>query len=85
MELLTARCAGDVVSEEGGVDLTDWVRLRVAEGRGPDCFDGVLMTEMASEAAAKGMKEVLEIASRCIRPISERPGIKTVYEDLSSI
>ncbi|XP_073150040.1 LRR receptor-like serine/threonine-protein kinase GHR1 isoform X2 [Henckelia pumila] len=86
LELLTGKCAGDVVSgEDGGVDLTDWVRLRVAEGRGSDCFDSVLTSEMAIPAADKGMKKVLEIALRCIRAVSERPGIKTIYEDLSSI
>ncbi|KVI04255.1 Leucine-rich repeat-containing protein [Cynara cardunculus var. scolymus] len=87
LELLTGKCAGDVVSGEdgGGVDLNDWVRLKVAEGHGPDCFDAVLITEMGTPAADKGMKEVLGIALRCIRPLSERPGIKTVYEDLSSI
>ncbi|GMH26059.1 hypothetical protein Nepgr_027902 [Nepenthes gracilis] len=87
LELLTGRCAGDVVSGEegGGADLTDWVRLRVAEGRGPDCFDFVMMQEMGNPAALRGMKEVLGIALRCIRSVSERPGIKTIYEDLSSI
>nr|XP_043613309.1 LRR receptor-like serine/threonine-protein kinase GHR1 [Erigeron canadensis] len=87
LELLTGKCAGDVVSGEdgGGVDLNDWVRLKVAEGHGADCFDAVLITEMGTPAADKGMKDVLGIALRCIRPLSERPGIKTVYEDLSSI
>ncbi|KAK3001710.1 hypothetical protein RJ639_020794 [Escallonia herrerae] len=86
LELLTGKCAGDVVSgEDGGIDLTDWVRLRVAEGRGPDCFDAALMPEMGTPAAERGLKEVLGIALRCIRSVSERPGIKTIYEDLSSI
>lgn len=86
LEILTGKCAGDVVSgEDGGVDLTDWVRLRVAEGRGPDCLDAALLPEMATPAAEKGMKEVLGIALRCIRSVSDRPGIKTIYEDLSSI
>ncbi|KAK1304226.1 putative LRR receptor-like serine/threonine-protein kinase [Acorus calamus] len=87
LELLTGRCAGDVVSGgEGGVDLTDWVRLRVAEGRGSDCFDPELAGEVGGgPAVARGMKEVLGIGLRCIRPVSERPGIKSVYEDLSSI
>ncbi|XP_068654018.1 LRR receptor-like serine/threonine-protein kinase GHR1 [Aristolochia californica] len=86
LELLTGRCAGDVVSgEEGGVDLTDWVRLRVAEGRGSDCFDAAMTAEMVNPSTSKGVKEVLGIGLRCIRPVSERPGIKSVYEDLSSI
>ncbi|XP_074281745.1 LRR receptor-like serine/threonine-protein kinase GHR1 [Silene latifolia] len=86
LELLTGRCAGEVVSGDGGgVDLTDWVRLRVAEGHGSDCFDSTLTFEMANPAVAKCSKEVLGIALRCIRSVSERPGIKTIYEDLSSI
>ncbi|KAG6489588.1 hypothetical protein ZIOFF_050863 [Zingiber officinale] len=76
LELLTGRCAGDVVSgEEGGVDLTDWVRLRVAEGRGSDCFDPTMATEMPNPVTSKGMKEMLGIALRCIRPLSERPAL----------
>ncbi|XP_052182980.1 LRR receptor-like serine/threonine-protein kinase GHR1 [Diospyros lotus] len=86
LEILTGKCAGDVVSgDDSGVDLTDWVRLRVAEGRASECFDTTLMPEMANPGAEKGMKEVLGIALRCIRSVSERPGIKTIYEDLSSI
>ncbi|XXG65973.1 hypothetical protein AAC387_Pa05g3544 [Persea americana] len=90
LELLTGRCAVDVVrvsDEEGGGegDLTGWVRLRVAQGHGSDCFDATLGLEIANPAVAKGMKEVLGIALRCIRPVSERPGIKSVYEELSSV
>ncbi|XP_009408555.2 LRR receptor-like serine/threonine-protein kinase GHR1 [Musa acuminata AAA Group] len=86
LELLTGRCAGDVISgEEGVVDLTDWVRFRVAEGRGSDCFDPAMAADVENPVASKGMKEMLGIALRCIRPLSERPGIKSVYEDLSSI
>ncbi|KAK8954221.1 putative LRR receptor-like serine/threonine-protein kinase [Platanthera zijinensis] len=86
LELLTGRCAGDVVSgEEGEFDLSDWVSLRVAEGRGSNCFDSTMAADMKNPYFLKGMKEVLGIALRCIRPVSERPGIKSVYEDLSSI
>lgn len=86
LELLTGKCGGDVIpGEEEGIDLTDWVRLRVAEGRGSDCFDPILMQEVENPATEKGMKEVLGIAMRCVRSLSERPGIKTIYEDLSSI
>jgi serine/threonine protein kinase len=86
LELLTGRCAGDVITGEvGSVDLTDWVRLRVTEGRGTDCFDPALLPEIVNPTVDKGMKEVLGIALRCIRSVSDRPGIKTIYEDLSSI
>jgi hypothetical protein len=50
-----------------------------------DCFDPALVPEMVNLAVDKGMKEVLGIALRCIRSVSDRPGIKTIYEDLSSI
>lgn len=86
LELLTGRCAGDVVSsDQGGVDLTDWVRSRAENERFTECFDTAIVTESGNSAAGKGMQEMLGIALRCIRPVSERPGIKSVYEDLSSI
>ncbi|KAL9690191.1 hypothetical protein QQ045_010588 [Rhodiola kirilowii] len=88
LELLSGKCAGEVIQsgDEGGMDLTDWVRLRASEGRGSDIFDAVLVQEIAQNSSIeKGMKEVLGIALRCIRTVSERPGIKTVYEELSSI
>lgn len=86
LELLTGRCAGDVISaEQGNVDLIDWVKVQVSGGHGSDCFDTSLKQEMTNSVADKGTKEVLGIALRCIRNVSERPGIKTIYEDLSSI
>ncbi|KAI4299710.1 hypothetical protein L6164_033142 [Bauhinia variegata] len=86
LELLTGRCAGDVISgEDGNVDLTDWAKVRVSAGRGSECFDAALMPEMGNAMTEKAMKDVLGIALRCIRSVSERPGIKTIYEDLSSI
>ncbi|XWS20723.1 hypothetical protein CRYUN_Cryun31cG0127100 [Craigia yunnanensis] len=86
LELLTGKCASDVIpGEEEGIDLREWVLLRVAEGCGSDCFDFALAQEIGNPAAEKGMKEVLGIALRCVRSVSERPGIKTIYEDLSSI
>lgn len=86
LELLTGRCAGDVISaEQGNVDLTDWVKIQVSGGHSSECFDVSLKKEMTNPALDKGMKEVLGIALRCIRSVSERPGIKTIYEDLSSI
>ena len=86
LELLTGRCAGDVISgEEEGVDLTTWVQLRAAEGRVSECFDAALMPDIGNSVVVKAMNEVLGIAIGCIRSVSERPGIRTVYEDLSSI
>ncbi|KAE8670512.1 putative LRR receptor-like serine/threonine-protein kinase [Hibiscus syriacus] len=86
LELLTGKCAGDVIpGEEEGIGLIDWVRLKVADGSGSDCYDLALAQEIGNPGADKGMKEVLGIGLRCVRTVSERPGIKTIYEDLSSI
>ncbi|MED6106410.1 LRR receptor-like serine/threonine-protein kinase ghr1 [Stylosanthes scabra] len=86
LELLTGRCPGDVISgEEEGVDLPTWVRLRAAKGRVSECFDAALMGEMGSPSVEKGINEVLGIAMRCLTSVSERPDIKSVYEDLSSM
>nr|QAS62429.1 LRR receptor-like serine/threonine-protein kinase FLS2 [Sedum alfredii] len=87
LELLSGKCAGEVISaDESGMELTEWVRLRAAEGKWCDIFDEVLVHEMGENASIdKGMKEMLGIGLRCIRSSSERPGVKTVYEDLSSI
>lgn len=91
LELLSGKCAGEVISgNEGGsggaMELTEWVRLRAAEGKWSDIFDEILVKEMSENASIeKGMKDVLGIGLRCIRSVPERPGVKTVYEDLSSI
>ena len=84
VEIFTGKCAGDV-EEEDGADVVDWLQQLVADGRRKECFDVALAVEMASPAVAKAAEEVLDIALRCLRPSSERPGIKSVYEDLSSI
>ncbi|MED6137375.1 LRR receptor-like serine/threonine-protein kinase ghr1 [Stylosanthes scabra] len=86
LELLTGRCPGDVISgEEEGVDLPTWVRLHAAKGRVSECFDAALMGEMASPNVEKGINEVLGISMCCLTSVSERPDIKSVYEDLSSM
>lgn len=87
LELLTGRCAGDLLEEEGCVTLIDWVRLRVTNGLGLDCFDLSMNSESSRSDVdnVNGMREMLGIALRCIRSVSERPVIKSVYEDLSSV
>ncbi|XP_078433176.1 leucine-rich receptor-like protein kinase family protein [Wolffia australiana] len=83
LELLTGRCAGDLVSaDEGAFHLPDWVRLRVSTGPAAACFDPTLA---ADPLAAKPMSDVLALALRCLRPAADRPDIKSLYEDLSSL
>ncbi|XP_019051857.1 PREDICTED: probable inactive receptor kinase At5g10020 [Nelumbo nucifera] len=83
MELLTRRSAGDIISgQSGAVDLTDWVRLCVHEGRGIECFDRDIA---GGEEPTKAMDDLLAISLRCILPVNERPNIRQVFEDLCSI
>ncbi|MBA0855615.1 hypothetical protein Goshw_016445 [Gossypium schwendimanii] len=78
-----SRCAGDVIlGEEEGIELIIWVRLKVVEGSCSSCFDSALAQEIGDPSVKKGMKEVLEIGLRSVRSLSERPDIKTIYEDL---
>lgn len=86
MEILTGKSAGDIISANSGVvDLTDWVRLLATEGRAVDCFDRNLFSSHGDQEPPKGMDDVLAIALKCIRSASERPTIRTVFEDLTAI
>ncbi|KAH7683541.1 Non-specific serine/threonine protein kinase protein [Dioscorea alata] len=83
MEMLTRRSAGDIISgQSSAVDLTDWVRMCVTEGRGTDCYDRDIA---GLEEAPRVMDELLAVSLKCILPVNERPNIKTVFEDLCSI
>ena len=83
MELLTRRSAGDIISgQSGAVDLTDWVRLCDQEGRGMDCIDRDIA---GGEEPSKAMDELLAVSLKCILPVNERPNIRQVFDDLSSI
>ncbi|GJS65145.1 probable inactive receptor kinase [Tanacetum coccineum] len=83
MELLTRRSAGDIISgQSGAVDLTDWVRLCDQEGRGMDCIDRDIA---GGEQQSKAMDELLEVSLRCILPLTERPTMRQILEDLCGI
>lgn len=90
MELLTRRSAGDIISgQSGAVDLTDWVRLCDREGRRTDCIDRAMTVageeRGREEQPSKVMNDMLGISIRCILPVNERPNIRQVFEDLSSL
>lgn len=87
LELLTGKGSGEIVSGNMGVvDLTEWVRWLAAENRWNECFDR-LIPEMQSmdHHPPRGLHEMLQVALKCILPASERPDMRTVYEDVSSI
>ncbi|XP_076887888.1 putative inactive receptor kinase At5g10020 [Bidens hawaiensis] len=83
MELLTRRSAGDIISgQSGAVDLTDWVRLCEQEGRVMDCIDRDIA---GGEQQSKAMDDLLEVSLRCILPVTERPTVRQILEDLCAI
>ncbi|XP_027333677.1 probable inactive receptor kinase At5g10020 [Abrus precatorius] len=86
LELLTGRNSGEIVSGiPGVVDLTDWVRFLAEQDRSSQCFDRTLMDKHIGERPCRILDEMLKVALRCILPASDRPDIKTVFDDLSTI
>jgi serine/threonine protein kinase len=85
LELLTGKGSPEIVSADPGVvDLTDWERLLSEENRSGECFDKLLM-DTPNVKAPRVLDEMLQVALRCILPASERPDMKTVFEDLSTV
>ncbi|KAH1211659.1 putative inactive receptor kinase [Glycine max] len=86
LELLTGRNSGEIVSGiPGVVDLTDWVRFLAEQDRSNQCFDRSIMDRHNGERQSKILDEMLKVALRCILPASDRPDMKTVFGDLSTI
>ncbi|XP_008799129.1 probable inactive receptor kinase At5g10020 isoform X2 [Phoenix dactylifera] len=86
LELLTGKNAGEIVSGNPGiVDLTDWVKLLASENRSYECFDKHILEVDSAESPPRVLEDVLRVALRCIRSASERPEIRTIFDDLSSI
>ncbi|KAM5584813.1 putative inactive receptor kinase [Rosa sericea] len=86
LELLTGKSSGEIVSGiPGVVDLTDWVRFLAEENRSFECLDRLILEKHSIKHSPRVLDELLQVALRCILPASERPDIKTVFEDLSRI
>ncbi|KAJ4971206.1 hypothetical protein NE237_004305 [Protea cynaroides] len=86
LELLTGNSAGEIISGHPGVvDLTDWVRLLASENRSAECFDKLIASTSSVKGLARGLDDILQVALRCILSASERPDMKMVLEELSSI
>ncbi|KAJ6986084.1 LRR receptor-like serine/threonine-protein kinase [Populus alba x Populus x berolinensis] len=84
-KLLTGKSSPEIVSADPGVvDLTDRERLLSEENRSSECFDKLLM-DTTNVQAPRVLDEMLQVALRCILPASERPDMKTVFEDLSTV
>ncbi|KAK7300319.1 hypothetical protein RJT34_11162 [Clitoria ternatea] len=86
LELLTGRNSGEIVSGiTGVVDLTDWVRFLAEQDRSSQCFDRSIVDKNNGERPCRVLDEMLKVALRCTLPASERPDMKTVFDDLSAI
>ncbi|KAH1263512.1 putative inactive receptor kinase [Glycine soja] len=86
LELLTGRNSGEIVSGiPGVVDLIDWVRFLAEQNRSSQCFDRSLVDKNNGERPSKILDDMLKVALRCILPASDRPDLKTVFGDLSTI
>ncbi|KAL2938154.1 hypothetical protein RDABS01_021603 [Bienertia sinuspersici] len=72
-------------ANQGAVDMTDWVRMLVAENRSKECFDKAVLSSNVTEAEHRALDQILQVALRCILPASERPDTRTVFHLLSSI
>ncbi|GMG98832.1 hypothetical protein Nepgr_000672 [Nepenthes gracilis] len=86
LELLTGKSSGEIVSaNRGAVDLTDWVVMLARENRANECFDRTALSTHDAESVSTGLEIMLQVALRCILPASERPDMRTIFEDLSSV
>ncbi|XP_031474061.1 probable inactive receptor kinase At5g10020 [Nymphaea colorata] len=86
MEILTGKCAGEIISANSGVvDLTDWVKLLATEDRRSECFDQLIPGVESPGEHRRGLETMLEVSLRCILPASERPNIRMVFDDLNSV
>ncbi|XP_078429635.1 leucine-rich receptor-like protein kinase family protein [Wolffia australiana] len=85
MELLTRRSAEDIISgQSGAVDLADWVRMCVREGRACECYDRDVVP-LTDQTPPPAMDRLLGLALRCVLPASERPTARAVLEELCSV
>ncbi|KAL1555121.1 putative inactive receptor kinase isoform X2 [Salvia divinorum] len=80
LELLTGR---SIPGNPEVVDLAEWVSFMAVENRGFECFDShILGTE---NLLPKTLDDMLHVALKCTLPAAERPDMKMVFEELSSM
>ncbi|KAG8388877.1 hypothetical protein BUALT_Bualt02G0170900 [Buddleja alternifolia] len=86
LELLTGRSSSDILPMNNEVvELSEWVSLMAAEKRAVECFDLEILGPLSRETVVKGLDALLDIALKCILPADERPDMKMILEDLSSV
>ncbi|XP_057802423.1 probable inactive receptor kinase At5g10020 [Salvia miltiorrhiza] len=87
LELLTGRSSADIIpGNPEVVDLAEWVSFMAVENRAVECFDSqILGAESAGSPLPKSLDDMLHVALKCTLPAAERPDMKMVFEELSSM
>ncbi|XP_041999215.1 probable inactive receptor kinase At5g10020 [Salvia splendens] len=80
LELLTGR---SVPGNPEVVDLAEWVSFMAVENRAVECFDSHILG--AENHLPKTLDDMLHVALKCTLPAAERPDMKMVFEELSSM
>lgn len=88
LELLTGRSSADIISGNPEVmELSEWVRLMAEEKRAVECFDVRILGAQGRERLLlqESLDAMLCIALKCVLPAAERPDMKMIFEELSSV
>ncbi|CAH9133160.1 unnamed protein product [Cuscuta epithymum] len=83
LELLTGKSASGIVP--GMVDLTEWVRSLAALNRSLECFDPFVVGVRSADRVYVVLDAMLHVALSCIFPADERPDMRVIFEELSSL
>lgn len=87
LELLTGRSSADIIpGNPEVVELAEWVSLMAAQNRAIECFDSqILDAQTTGGSLLKSLDGMLHVALKCTLPAAERPDMKMVFEEISSM
>lgn len=86
LELLTGRSSADIIpGNPEVVDLAEWVSLMAVENRAMECFDSQILGTETTGSLPKNLDGMLHVALKCTLPAAERPDMKMVFKELSSM
>ncbi|KAB2615300.1 inactive receptor kinase [Pyrus ussuriensis x Pyrus communis] len=86
LKLPTGKSSGEIVSGiPGVVNKTALVRQLAEENRCFECLDRLILERPSVNNPPRVLDGMLQVTLRCIHPASERPDIKTVFQDTAKI
>ncbi|KAH6765991.1 Leucine-rich repeat protein kinase family protein [Perilla frutescens var. hirtella] len=87
LELLTGRSSADIIpGNPEVVELAEWVSLMATQNRAIECFDSqILDAQTTGGSHLKSLDGMLHVALKCTLPAAERPDMKMVFEEISSM